>query len=102
MPLTDTWLKKNLDRERSAIHTEPDQDGLSVRVSQKGKLTFQMRFRYNDKQARLDLGTYPNMSLKEARIELQKMKAILEKGHDPRIHKKVELHKITEARTFEV
>jgi integrase len=101
MPLTDTWLKKNLDRERSAIHTEPDQDGLSVRVSQKGKLTFQMRFRYNDKQARLDLGTYPNMSLKEARIELQKMKAILEKGHDPRIHKKVELHKITEAITFE-
>jgi len=72
MPLTDTWLKKNLDRERSAIHTEPDQDGLSVRVSQKGKLTFQMRFRYN-----------------------------LEKGHDPRIHKKVELHKITEAITFE-
>lgn len=101
MPLTDTWLKKNLDRERSAIHTESDQDGLSVRVSQKGKLTFQMRFRYNDKQARLDLGTYPNMSLKEARIELQKMKAILEKGHDPRIHKKVELHKITEAITFE-
>lgn len=43
MPLTDTWLKKNLDRERSAIHTESDQDGLSVRVSQKGKLTFQMR-----------------------------------------------------------
>lgn len=41
------------------------------------------------------------MSLKEARIELQKMKAILEKGHDPRIHKKVELHKITEAITFE-
>ena len=39
-----------------------------------------MRFRYNDKQARLDLGTYPNMSLKEARIELQKMKAILERG----------------------
>ncbi len=32
MPLTDTWLKKNLDRERSAIHTESDQDGLSVRV----------------------------------------------------------------------
>lgn len=47
-----------------------------------------MRFRYNDKQARLDLGTYPNMSLKEARIELQKMKAIFRKGQDPRIHKK--------------
>ena len=101
MPLTDTWLKKNLDRERSAQHVEADQDGLSVRVSPKGKLTFQMRFRYNGKQARLDIGSYPNTSLKEARIELQKMKGILETGHDPRIYKKVEFHKITDAITFE-
>jgi integrase len=101
MPLTDTWLKKNLDRERSVQHVEADQDGLSVRVSPKGKLTFQMRFRYNGKQARLDLGSYPNMSLKEARIELQKMKGILESGHDPRIYKKIELHKIADAITFE-
>ena len=101
MPLTDTWLKKNLDRERSAQHVEADQAGLSVRVSPKGKLTFQMRFRYNGKQARLDIGSYPNTSLKEARIELQKMKGILETGHDPRIYKKVEFHKITDAITFE-
>ena len=57
MPLTDTWLKKNLDRERSAIHTEPDQDGLSVRVSQKGKVTFLMCFRYNDTHRRRALQT---------------------------------------------
>lgn len=101
MPLTDTWLKKNLDRERLAQHVEADQDGLSVRVSPKGKLTFQMRFRYNGKQARLDIGSYPSTSLKEARIELQKMKGILETGHDPRIYKKVEFHKITDAITFE-
>jgi integrase len=101
MPLTDTWLKKNLDRERLAQHVEADQDGLSVRVSPKGKLTFQMRFRYNWTQARLDIGSYPSTSLKEARIELQKMKGILETGHDPRIYKKVEFHKITDAITFE-
>ena len=101
MPLTDTWLKKNLDRERLAQHVEADQDGLSVRVSPKGKLTFQMRFRYNGKQARLDIGSYPSTSLKEARIELQKMKGILETGHDPRIYKKVEFHKVTDAITFE-
>lgn len=101
MPLTDTWLKKNLDRERLAQHVEADQDGLSVRVSPKGKLTFQMRFRYNGKQARLNIGSYPSTSLKEARIELQKMKGILETGHDPRIYKKVEFHKITDAITFE-
>lgn len=102
MPLTDTWLKKNLGKERDDQHIETDQDGLSVRVSPKGKLTFQMRFRYAGKQARLDLGTYPNLSLKDARSELQKMKGILETGHDPRIYKKVEIHKIETAYTFEV
>lgn len=101
MPLTDTWLKKNLGKDREDQHIETDQDGLSVRVSPKGKLTFQMRYRYAGKQARLDLGTYPNISLKDARTELQKMKGILESGHDPRVYKKVELNKIAEALTFE-
>lgn len=100
MALTDTWLKKNLGKERTDTLIESDQDGLSVRVSPKGKITFQMRFRYGGKQARLDLGSYPLMSLKEARAELFKMKAVLEQGHDPRVYKKIEKVKIVEAVTF--
>lgn len=99
--ITDTWLKKNLGKEREVLHVEADQEGLSARVSPKGKITFQMRFRYNGKQARLDLGSYPNMTLKQVRIEHLKMKGILETGHDPRLYKKVELHKIVEAMTLE-
>ncbi len=53
MALTDTWLRKNLGKERSKLHTESDQEGLSVRVSLKGKITFQVRFRYNGKQVRI-------------------------------------------------
>lgn len=101
MSLTDTWLKKNLGKIREEQYVESDRDGLSVRVSPKGKITFQMRFRYQGKQARLDLGSYPNLSLQEARIELQRMKGVLEAGHDPRVHKKVELHRVTNALTFE-
>ena len=101
MALTDTWLKKNLGKERIEQHVEADRDGLSVRVSPKGKITFQMRFRYQGKQARLDLGSYPNLSLQEAREELKDMKRILETGHDPRVHKKIELHKVSNALTFE-
>ena len=89
MPLTDTWLKKNLGKARAEQHIEPDRDGLSVRVSPKGKITFQMRFRYEGKQARLDLGSYPNLTLLQARQELQKMKGVLEAGHDPRVYKKL-------------
>lgn len=101
MALTDTWLKKNLGKERIEQHVEADRDGLSIRVSPKGKITFQMRFRYQGKQARLDLGSYPNLSLQEAREELKDMKRILETGHDPRVHKKIELHKVSNALTFE-
>ena len=100
MPLTDTWLKKNLGKVRVEQHVEPDRDGLSVRVSPKGKITFQMRFRYEGKQARLDLGSYPNLTLLQARQELQKMKGVLEAGHDPRVYKKLEVHKVTNALTF--
>ena len=100
MPLTDTWLKKNLGKTRDEQHVEPDRDGLSVRVSPKGKITFQMRFRYEGKQARLDLGSYPNLTLLQARQELQKMKGVLEAGHDPRVYKKLEVHKVTNALTF--
>ena len=101
MPLTDTWLKKNLGKVRDEQHVEPDRDGLSVRVSPKGKITFQMRFRYEGKQARLDLGSYPNLTLLQARQELQKMKGVLEVGHDPRVYKKLEVHKVMNALTFE-
>lgn len=100
MALTDTWLRKNLGKERSELHTETDQDGLSVRISLKGKITFQVRFRYNGKQARIDLGTYPLMSLKEARSELLNIKAILEHGYDPRVQKKIKKQKIVETITF--
>ena len=101
MSLTNTWLKNNLGRERTEQHIEADRDGLSVRVSPKGKITFQMRFRYQGKQARLDLGSYPNLTLLEARLELQRMRGILEVGHDPRVYKKIELYKVSNALTFE-
>ncbi|WP_284880568.1 tyrosine-type recombinase/integrase [Acinetobacter variabilis] len=100
MPLTDTWLKKNLGKARAEQHVAADRDGLSARVSPKGKIIFQMRFRYQGKQARLDLGSYPNLTLQQARLELQKMKGVLEAGHDPRVYKKLELHKVTNALTF--
>ena len=35
-----------------------DGQGLSVRVSPKGQLTFQMRFRFGNQLCRYDLGTY--------------------------------------------
>lgn len=71
MALSDTWLKSNNGKVRDATQVINDRDGLSVRISPKGKIVFQMRYRFNNASKRMDIGTYPMMSLKEARAEVK-------------------------------
>lgn len=90
MSLSDSWLRANSGREREGVMEKADQDGLSVRISPKGKVKFQIRFRYDGKMTRCDIGTYPLMSLADARKEAIRFRAELEQGKDPRIVKKIE------------
>lgn len=101
MALTDTWLKANHKKEREKTEVVSDRDGLSVRISPKGKITFQMRYRHNSKADRIDLGSYPNLSLKNARQEVLRLKAELEAGHNPKTVKALEKVSIAEASSFE-
>lgn len=101
MPLTDTWLKANHGKPRESTHTEADRDGMSARVTPKGKIVFQLRFRVQGKAARLDLGTYPYMSLKQAREAAAKNRAMLDEGRDPRIEKRLERDQLASSLTVE-
>lgn len=101
MALSDTWLKANHGKERPALAERGDREGLGVRVSPKGKITFQLRYRYLGKPTRLDLGSYPLMSLKEARAEAQRLRAQHEQGHDPRIVRLVERQAIAQTESVE-
>lgn len=83
MAITDTWLKANSGKLREKIEVISDRDSLSVRASVKGKLVFQLRYRLDGKQKRMDLGSYPSMSLKKAREEATRLRAELEQGRDP-------------------
>lgn len=56
---------------------------MSVRVTPKCKVVFQLRYRYTAKQLRLDLDSYPNISLKEVRTVSDRLRAKLEKGYAP-------------------
>jgi hypothetical protein len=75
MAITETWLKANLKRERAKTLERADRDGLGARVSPKGKITFQLRYYFNGSKdaKRVDLGSYPLMSLKQAREETLKL-----------------------------
>lgn len=84
MALTDSWLKANLNKESAKAFERADRDGLSVRVTAKGAITFQMRYRWNDKAARIDIGPYPLMTLKEARDSCDEQRKLLLNDIDPR------------------
>lgn len=90
MPITETWLKANIGKPRDKVEEKSDRDSLSARVSAKGKITFQIRFRFDGKAARIDLGSYPLISLKEAREKALEVRALIEKGMDPRVERKIE------------
>lgn len=102
MALSDSWLKSVYRKDRDSVEEKADRDGLSVRCSLKGKLTFQIRFRYAGKQQRCDIGSYPLMNLSAARAEAMRFRAELEQGRDPRVVKQVERQAIIEAGLFEV
>lgn len=101
MAITDAWLKANNGRDRDAVTEKTDRDGMSCRVSKKGKIVFQLRYRHNGKQKRVDIGTYPMISLKQARESAISYKSELEKGHDPRIVKKTSKQKNIDAMGLE-
>lgn len=101
MAITDSWLKAHHKKPHDKTSEKADGEGLSARVSPAGKIVFQMRYRYGGTPARLDLGTYPRISMKEARVEHQRLKAELERGHDPRVVRQVERVQISAAATNE-
>lgn len=84
MAITDSWLRSNNKKPVDSRYIKTDMDGLGVRVSTRGRLTFQIRYWYYGVQKRLDLGTYPLMSLSSAREENRRLRSLLEKGFDPK------------------
>jgi len=65
-----------------------ESSGLSVRVSASGRITFQFRYRRSGKKQRLNLGTHPLTSLKEARTRARRAASLLDDGKDPVRHER--------------
>ena len=74
MALADSWLRGINGKPYDGQSEVTDGDGLSVRISPKGLITFQVRHMRDGKQVRTSLGRYPSMTLKEARIRAAETK----------------------------
>ncbi len=62
---------------------EDGRTGLGVRMSPKGRKSWNYMYRFNGKARRMTLGTYPAVSLASARVKHANAKELREKGTDP-------------------
>ncbi|WP_159242391.1 tyrosine-type recombinase/integrase [Proteus terrae] len=86
MALSDTKLRSINGKPYSGKPEVADEDGLSVRISPKGVITFQCRYRLDGKQHRISIGRYPIVTLRDARVRADEIKECVARGNDPRNH----------------
>jgi len=87
--LTDKACKSAncpIDKARARFS---DAGGLYLEVSPAGSKRWFLKYRKEGKEMRLALGSYPNVSLAEARLKQSEAKALKHKGIDPVHDKKV-------------
>lgn len=85
MAISDTKLRSLYGKPYSGPAEITDSDGLGIRITPKGVISFQFRFRWDGKQHRLGLGRYPSLTLRDARNKVAELREAVDKGIDPRI-----------------
>lgn len=101
MSITDSYLRSINGKQQDKVITKADRDGLSVRISPKGKIVFQFRYRWDGKAERIDIGSYPATSLKEARDLAVFYRGELEQHRNPKVVKRVKKQNAIQAQTVE-
>lgn len=99
--LTDAKLRKLNGKPIPKLIEIPDGGGLSIRITPLGLIVFQYRYRYNNKARRMTLGSYDEISLKDARDMVQEAKRALADGKDPITVKAMEIDAQTSAPTVD-
>jgi len=86
MALTNTAIRnlKPAEKARKVF----DGNGLYIEISPKGGKWWRFKYRYNKKEKRISLGTYPEITLKEARDRCLESRQLLANGVDPGAHRK--------------
>lgn len=87
MAISDTKLRSIHGKPYSGPSEITDSDGLGIRITPKGVISFQFRYRWEGKQNRMGLGRYPATSLREARNLVADLREAADRGIDPRLSK---------------
>lgn len=97
-PLTDTAIKTAKPREKE--YTLPDGNGLQLVIKTDGRKVWEVRYTISGKPKQTTIGTYPAVSLKDARDKRDELKSKVLNGIDP-IQEKKEIKATIEAKEVE-
>lgn len=86
MPLTDTAVR-NIKPGIKSIKLF-DERGLYLEVSPTGGKWWRLKYRFDNKEKRISLGVYPDVSLKDARDRRDDARKLLANGVDPSENRK--------------
>ena len=100
--LTDAQLRRiKANPNKKTPDKYSDTNGLQLHVFPTGRKTWIYAYRYQNKQRSLTLGSYPDLSLADARIKLSQAKKTLNEGIDPNQAKKSNLTQLNGEHSFE-
>ncbi len=101
MPLSDLQIKQAKPGDKDVWLS--DERGLRLLVKSNGSKYWRLKYRFLGKQKTLALGVYPEVSLKQARDEVNKARKLLKEGIDPAQKKKDDryLAEVRHAHSFE-
>jgi integrase len=85
MPLTEIAIRKATPGAKTTRLF--DGNGLYVEVAPSGGKWWRLKYRFAEKEKRLSLGVYPEVSLKEARLKRDDARRLLASGIDPSEHR---------------
>lgn len=88
MPLTDTAARTA--KPEAKARKLFDGGGLYLEVAPSGGKWWRLKYRYGGKERRVSLGTYPAVSLKEARLRREEARTMLRKGIEPSAARKAQ------------
>lgn len=85
MALSDTKIRQLKSKEKN--YKVSDEGGLYLLVRKSGTKSWQLKYRFLGKEKLLSIGTYPAVSLKEARVHRHEAQKLLANNLDPSAQK---------------
>ena len=98
MPITETAIR--IAKAEPKPFKISDSGGMNLLAHPNGSKYFRYDYRFAGKRKTAAIGVYPDLSLKQARVERDRIKSLVSSGFDPSVHSKPK--ELPELLTFEM